>query len=90
MERDPHFTDGHDPALLACIKATDVGQAGWAGWHAPNKTCADCIHFEADRETRYGAIRKGKCGYLRALLGKPPKVKFSDTARACRYFEDKQ
>ena len=33
MIGSPHLTVAHDPELDRCIKQTEPGQAGWAGWH---------------------------------------------------------
>ena len=41
-----HLTVAHDPKIDRCIRQTHRGQAGWAGWKTPDKTCADLAATE--------------------------------------------
>jgi hypothetical protein len=59
MENAPHLTQGQSPDLARAIARTHLGQAGWAGWHAPNEVCGDCRFF--DRGNEVWGVLKGPC-----------------------------
>ena len=79
----PHLTVAHEPELDRCIRETHAGQAAWAGWRSPDKTCAECRHF------RPGTRHKdeGHCGRYRELMPRDSVVRqFPAKASACREF----
>ena len=83
MINAPHLTIAHEPELDHCIQQTYRGQAGWAGWKAPDKMCAECCHF------RPGARQKheGHCALYRERMAKDSAFrKFPVSAKACREF----
>jgi hypothetical protein len=85
MIGSPNLTQAHQPELDRCIKQTKPGQAGWAGWNAPNKTCAGGLHFEKEKRKSVSHDLKGRCDKFRKLTGKQG-PKFSAQCFACRFF----
>jgi hypothetical protein len=88
MERTPHLTQGQAPDLARCIANTHIGQAAWAGWHAPKETCGDCRFFDRGKHGKPKAIclKHQALDFPKHRKGKP----IPATARACRFWERRE
>ena len=81
MTLTEHRTRIHEPEQDQCIRQTYPGQAGWAGWKAPDRTCDDCAHF------RRGKTQEGFCHLYRERIPRDrAERKFPASALACREF----
>ena len=88
---DKRNTPAHDPELERCIKQTYPGQAGFAGWRAPDAPCTKCWHYAKQITDQKGRPKKARAGLgwcrqhprlMRGEIG----ASFPNHARACRYF----
>lgn len=87
-----HLTEALPTKFTKAVARTHPGMASWAGWGPVGKTCRQCSHFitngySAQRGSRAGLLKPGKCRWFKNYTGKAG-ASFPSHAEACNKFDE--